>query len=218
MDPFHERLARVALRAAGQYGFALAGGYAIQAHGFLDRLSADVDLFAPSSVEADFTTAVDAVIQEFGRDGLSVDVEIRNASFARLSVASGSDQSKVEMGVDWREHSPVQLAIGPVLDADDAVANKVCALFGRAEVRDYIDVDAVLASGRYTKDDLLALAASHDAGFDRLWFAEALAAVDRLPVRLFEPYGVTPDLASALKRRMSQWAREIRSANHADGN
>ena len=53
MDPFHERLARVGLRAAGQYGFALAGGYAIQAHGFLDRLSADVDLFAPSSVEAD---------------------------------------------------------------------------------------------------------------------------------------------------------------------
>jgi Nucleotidyl transferase AbiEii toxin, Type IV TA system len=156
MDPFHERLARVALRAAGQYGFALAGGYAIQAHGFLDRLSADVDLFAPASVDSEFPTAVDAVIQEFDKDGLAVDVEIRNTSFARLSVASGSTRSKVEMGVDWRKNSPVQLAIGPVLDADDAVANKVCALFGRAEVRDYIDVDAILASGRYTKDELLA--------------------------------------------------------------
>jgi hypothetical protein len=90
MDPFHERLARVALRAAGQYGFALAGRYAIQAHGFLDRLSADVDLFAPSSVEADFTTAVDAVIQEFGRDGLAVDVEIRNASFVGQGESAGS--------------------------------------------------------------------------------------------------------------------------------
>jgi hypothetical protein len=218
MDPFHERLARVALRAAGKYGFALAGGYAIQAHGFLDRLSADVDLFAPSSVEADFSVAVDAVIREFGRDGLGVDVEIRDASFARLSVASDNDRSKVEMGVDWREHSPVQLAIGPVLDADDAVANKVCALFGRAEVRDYVDVDAILSSGRYTKDDLLALASSHDAGFDPLWFAEALAAVDRLPVRLFQPYGLTPELASALKHRMGQWAREIRSADHPNGN
>jgi hypothetical protein len=213
MDPFHERLARVALRAAGQYGFALAGGYAIQAHGFLERLSADVDLFAPKSVEADFPTAVDAVIQGFERDGLAVRVETRDGSFARLSVASDSNRSKVEMGVDWRKHSPVQLAIGPVLDADDAVANKVCALFGRAEVRDYIDVDAVLASGKYTKDDLLALAASHDAGFDPLWFAEALAAVDRLPDRLFEPYGVTPVLVSALKERMSQWAAEIRSTN-----
>ena len=52
----------------------------------------------------------------------------------------------------------------------------------------------------------------------RLWFAEALAAVDRLPVRLFQPYGVTPELAYALKRRMSQWAREIRSANDPDDN
>ena len=123
--------------------------------------------------EASFLpVAVDAVIQEFGRDGLVVDVEIRDASFARLSVASDSELSKVEMGVDWRQHSPVQLAIGPVLDADDAVANKVCALFGRAEVRDYVDVDAILASGRYTKDDLLALAGCPRRG---------------LPVRLFQP-------------------------------
>jgi hypothetical protein len=37
MDPFHERLARVALEVTASYGFALAGGYAVQAHGFLDR-------------------------------------------------------------------------------------------------------------------------------------------------------------------------------------
>jgi hypothetical protein len=54
------------------------------------------------------------------------------------------------------------MAIGPVLHPDDAVANKVCALFGRAEVRDYVDVDAVVASGRYAKEELLDLAADHD--------------------------------------------------------
>ena len=58
MDPFHERLARVALDAAGSYGFALAGGYAVQAHGFLDRMSADVDLFAEASGEFDSPEAV----------------------------------------------------------------------------------------------------------------------------------------------------------------
>lgn len=46
MDPFHEKLARVALDAAGSFGFALAGGYAVQVHGFLNRPSSDVDLFA----------------------------------------------------------------------------------------------------------------------------------------------------------------------------
>ena len=53
----------------------------------------------------------------------------------------------------------------------DAVANKVCALFGRAEVRDYVDVAAILASGRYSKEDLVRLAEEHDPGFDPSWFA-----------------------------------------------
>jgi hypothetical protein len=37
MDSLHERLARLALAAASGYGFCLAAGYAVQAHGFLDR-------------------------------------------------------------------------------------------------------------------------------------------------------------------------------------
>jgi hypothetical protein len=54
MDPFHERLARVALAAAEPYGFALAGGYAVQAHGFLVRPSADADIFTTARAEKDF--------------------------------------------------------------------------------------------------------------------------------------------------------------------
>ncbi|MEV6689872.1 hypothetical protein AB0M35_00140 [Micromonospora sp. NPDC051196] len=45
MDPFHERLARTGLAAATRFGFALAGGYAVQAAGLLERPSEDVDLF-----------------------------------------------------------------------------------------------------------------------------------------------------------------------------
>lgn len=88
MDPFHERLARVALDAAGSYGFALAGGYAVQAHGFLNRMSADVDLFAEASGEFDFAEAVGAVIKAYQRDGLEVQTELLSASFARLGVRS----------------------------------------------------------------------------------------------------------------------------------
>jgi hypothetical protein len=52
------------------------------------------------------------------------------ATFARLTVtAPDGTEDKVELSADWRAHEPVQLDIGPVLHADDAVANKVCALF-----------------------------------------------------------------------------------------
>lgn len=212
MDPFHERLARVALGAAASFGFALAGGYAVQAHGFLNRLSSDIDLFAEASTESDFAQAVDTVIAAYQREGLRVETELRSASFARLAVSSAAESAKVELGLDWRKNEPIRLAVGAVLHADDAVANKVCALFGRAEVRDYIDVDAIVASGRYTEDELLDLAADHDPGFDQSRFAEALAAIDRLPDSLFQPYGMSPGDTSALRERMRAWARRISTA------
>jgi hypothetical protein len=212
MDPFHERLARVALDAAGSFGFALAGGYAIQAHGFLNRMSADVDLFAEASAESDITQAVDVVITAYLREGLQVETELQNASFARLDVRSAAESAKVELGLDWRKNDPVRLAVGPVLHADDAVANKICALFGRAEVRDYVDVDAILTSGRYAENELLDLAVDHDPGFDQSRFAEALAAIDRLPDSLFQPYGMSPKETAALRERMRAWARRISTA------
>ena len=45
MDEFQDRLVRVGLGVLGDYGFALAGGYALQAHQLVDRLSEDVDMF-----------------------------------------------------------------------------------------------------------------------------------------------------------------------------
>jgi hypothetical protein len=36
---------RIRLGSLGEYGFALAGGYALQAHGLVQRISEDVDLF-----------------------------------------------------------------------------------------------------------------------------------------------------------------------------
>ncbi|WP_030436704.1 hypothetical protein [Actinoplanes subtropicus] len=45
MEPRHAEIARVALQAAGVYGFALAGGYAVSAHGIRRITDADFDLY-----------------------------------------------------------------------------------------------------------------------------------------------------------------------------
>ena len=213
MDSLHERLARLALSAAGDYGFCLAGGYAVQAHGFLDRPSEDVDLFTTSAAEEQFPEALTTVIAAYKGDGLDVSTTAEGPGFARLQVTDPTTRAtaKVELGIDWRAHQPVTLAIGPVLHPDDAVANKVCALFSRAQARDYIDVDAVLQSGRYTSDELLALGQSHDPGFDEAVFVIALRAIRRLPAAEFTPYGLTVGDVSALTARMTQWADTIES-------
>ncbi|BFU46880.1 hypothetical protein [Krasilnikovia sp. MM14-A1004] len=174
MDPRHEKIAHIALSAAGTYGFALAGGYAVSAHGM-----------------------------------------IRNETFARLLLAQDSlpdqEPDKLELCADWRAHPPVQLSIGPVLHPDDAVANKMGALFGRAEARDFLDVDAAITSGRFSRERLLELAAATDGGFDRTVFANALASLRGITDADFDMYGVTADELAAMRARFSDWCDDLRT-------
>jgi hypothetical protein len=75
------------VRVAGRYGFALAGGYAVQAHGILERPSEDVDLFTAWERRGDFAAAVEAVIDGYRSDGYTVEVIQQFETFARLAVA-----------------------------------------------------------------------------------------------------------------------------------
>jgi hypothetical protein len=210
MDPFHARLIRVGLAAAEGYGFCLAGGYAVQAHGFVIRRSDDVDLFTTTAAEHDFPAAVEAVVSAMFADGLEVTIEQNAPTFARLIVADSKakEAARLELGVDWRANSPVRLEVGPVLHPDDAVANKVCALYGRGEVRDY--VDAILRSDRYRMEEILRLAADHDPGFDDAMFAAALAAINRFADTAFEPYGLDPAEVEALRARITGWSAQLK--------
>lgn len=138
MELVHLRLAEIGLRVAARYGFALAGGYAVQAHGILDRPSEDVDLFTAWERRDDFTAAVDAVVDAYREAGYMVEVTQRFETFARLGVTDPGvpDRSyKVELAANWRALPPVMMDIGPVLHVDDVVAGKMSALFTRAEPR-----------------------------------------------------------------------------------
>ncbi|OZV77900.1 hypothetical protein CA850_21130 [Micromonospora echinospora] len=209
MDPFHERLARTGLGAAHRYGFALAGGYAVQAAGLLERPSEDVDLFTAWDRREEFPDAVTAVVHAYRDDGLRVDIERQYDTFARLAVTDGLRVSKVELGVDWRAKEPILMAIGPVLHPDDAVANKMSALYGRAFARNFVDIDATLRSGRYTREVLLSLVQRADRRFDRRVFADALGQADVLDPDDFAQYGVTDQALDDLHRRFAAWRREL---------
>ena len=142
-------------------------------------------------------------------DGLTVDVERQYDTFARLAVTDGGRASKVELGVDWRANEPILMAVGPVLHPDDAVANKMSALYGRAFARDFIDIDAALQSGQYTHETVLNLAQRADRGFDRRIFADALGQAAVLDPDDFAQYGVTDQALDDLRSRFTAWRREL---------
>lgn len=182
MDPSHLRLAEIGLRVAARYGFALAGGYAVQAHGILERPSEDVDLFTDWERRGDFAAAVEAVVDGYRAAGYAVEVTQQFDTFARLAAtdpATPDRPYKVELAANWRSLPPVMMDIGPVLHVNDVVAGKMSALFTRAEPRDFLDVDAALLTGRYTREGLIELAEQADAGFDRRVFADLVSMLRR---------------------------------------
>jgi hypothetical protein len=214
MEPRHEQIAKIALVAGARYGLALAGGYAVSAHGMGNRPSGDVDLFTSWQHRGEFSEMADAVISALESAGYKVSVIMRAETFTRLILTGpeGGAEEKVELAVDWRAHDPVQLAVGPVLHSDDAVANKVCALFGRALPRDFLDVDAAVMSGRYTRVQLLRLAAEADHGFDRLLFADALGALTQITDAAFAEYRADPGMVAEMRHRFAQWRHELLAA------
>lgn len=99
----------------------------------------------------------------------------------------------MDLAGDYRKEEPVRLSVGPVLAETDAVATKVAAVFSRGCARDYLDLAGILESGRFSRDALIDLATSVDAGFSRAWLAAALGAVDRFEDDQFLRYGISAE-------------------------
>lgn len=78
IDPFHEKVARIALGVAEQHGFALGGGLALVAHGVVDRPTEDVDLF--SDRDGSVPAATELVRAALEQAGIDVEVDRRQRS------------------------------------------------------------------------------------------------------------------------------------------
>ncbi|WP_230422162.1 nucleotidyl transferase AbiEii/AbiGii toxin family protein [Catenulispora pinistramenti] len=160
--------------------------------------------------------ATDAVVAAYVADGLTADVEQCTEYYVRLQVADSNtgDESKVELVLDIRLNPVVRLAVGTVLVAvlhpDDIAGGKIGALFDRAECRDFIDVAALLRSGRYSRERLLEMAAERDAGFDPEYFADMLRTVHRFDDEEFARYGVAPGQAAEIKKLADEWRSALR--------
>lgn len=102
MEPRHERIARIALAAGARYGLALAGGYAVSAHGMGNRPSGDVDLFTSWQHRGEFPELRAAVITALEGAGYKVSVIMSAETFTRLTLAGpgGGAEEKVELAVD----------------------------------------------------------------------------------------------------------------------
>ena len=136
----------------------------------------------------------------------------RGEGFAQLEVEGpAGDITPIDLGIDYRNDPPAQLEIGPVLSLEDAVANKVAALFSRSLVRDFLDVDSIRRSGAFTDEELIELGGRVDAGFDEGVFVHCLRSVARFEPGDVAPYGLDDRELDDVKRRTMKWATTLES-------
>jgi len=204
-------ITRLALRSLDGTSFALAGSGAIREHGLVDRPTEDVDLFTSDVDLPRFSAAVDAVVICLSKAGHEVAELRRVDQFARLEVTTpDGHQIGIDMGVDWRKAEPAVLAIGPVLSLEDAVGNKLSALYSRAYPRDFLDVDSIRASGKFTDADLIRAAIERDPGFEVPMFVTQLQLVHRVLPEQVSQYNVDADQLNGIKNRFDVWASTLR--------
>jgi hypothetical protein len=123
-----------------------------------------------------------------------------------IVTAPGGEQMTLQMAYFDRGHQPVVMDIGPVLDLEDVVGGKVCALASRAYERDYVDTAAALERG-YTVEQVIGFARALDPGLTGEDFADAGRRLDNIDDEAFARYGLSPQDVTQLRDRFAGWPR-----------
>ena len=148
--------------------FALAGGAAIISQGLVERRTNDLDFFGSS--EESLSQIFPEVVSSLRREGFEVEIRRSTPQFARIVVRESDSETEVDFGLDGRLFPLEQGEFSPVLTSKELAVDKVLAIFGRAEARDFV---ALYALEQFFKlEDLFVLAAEKDRGFDLGVFAD----------------------------------------------
>jgi hypothetical protein len=119
----------------------LAGGAAMHFAPNSTRYSDDLDFFHDSEVRVASAFAADRAT--LGHAGYLVEVELSLPGFVRAVVRRGDERTRVDWAHDsaWRFMPLVRDALGGLLlHPVDLAINKVLALGGRDEARDFVDI------------------------------------------------------------------------------
>ncbi|OJV25166.1 MAG: hypothetical protein BGO26_05315 [Actinobacteria bacterium 69-20] len=213
MDIAQSRVASIALAAVEGDGFVLAGGYAIAVHGIGDRPSDDIDLFTNLIDPGHFAAATHKVTDALSAAGWVVEVARAAETFARLTASRDAETVTLDLGVDYRRFPPAVMTLGPVLSLEDAAGSKMSALYGRGEVRDYIDVYAVAQSGAFSPQQILALGDDREATpMDRAILSQRLLDATHLSDTAFAEYGVDAEKAAVIRSFIASWGHALVSS------
>ncbi|MBL8207331.1 MAG: nucleotidyl transferase AbiEii/AbiGii toxin family protein [Blastocatellia bacterium] len=141
-----------------EHRFFLTGGAALVGFHLGHRDTHDLDLFTLVDVIAEGFAVVNEVAQQLGATVESVQT---SPDFRRLLLRRGAEAIVIDLVRERVAQAvPEKLVIGGIRvdPPEEILANKLCALLSRSEVRDLVDVRALESTGHRVED---ALPAAH---------------------------------------------------------
>ncbi len=190
---FHSDLLKAVGRSPLKELFYLSGGTALAEFYLGHRYSEDLDFF--TSIEMHLPKLPE-ILTEISKS-VFAEIEIQRSfeHFAKAFFTRDNDT----IATDWVCDTPFRL--GKTLfdeelgihydDIDDIGANKISALFDRADIKDFVDLFFLDKEG-YSFGNLFEKANEKHVGLDRLWMVYALEQInhkEKLP-RMIKPVSI----------------------------
>jgi predicted nucleotidyltransferase component of viral defense system len=134
----HRALVEAVLPVCSRYGLAVAGGYAVKAHGLVERPSEDIDFATGAAAPVgEIVAELAAAYRVAGFTVQVLDAEGRKGHLLVTFPLGGT--YRVDVLKEPLNHPVVWMEFGPVIALADAVALKMGALHDRALPRDVLD-------------------------------------------------------------------------------
>lgn len=165
--------------------FYLTGGTALAGFYLHHRYSDDLDFFT-HSVDIE---SIDKVVVDCWTAGhLSVVKERSSPTYRRYRL-DGELQIDIVRDVDMRVNAPQWHGTCLVDDPKNIAVNKITAIYGRLDAKDYVDLRLLLTRFDYDFFELFRLAQQKDGGLELFQWAKIVADVDTFTVlpRLIDP-------------------------------
>lgn len=192
--------------------FYLTGGTALSAFFLKHRKSNDLDFF--TNVEeliSPFSQKLEASLK---KEGFNVERLRGFHSFVELSVSSEVELTIIHFAIDspFRFEKPSDLKDFPGLKIDsliDIATNKLLSIFGRAALRDFIDI-YFLVKEKFDRNELIEKAAKKDPGFDLYWLGVAMEKINDFSDESPDMHLLTrPCTMNELTSFFSTWRKNI---------
>lgn len=213
LTPLHERLLADILDLGSPYPLVLTGGYAVQAHGLVERFSRDLDVATENPAPMDeIVASLTTGLATRGWQTNHVQTDPLSGRFLVTDPDTG-EECEVDVLKEAFWAPPAQTPYGPVLSLDDVIGTKVRALADRGTVRDLIDVQA--ASRHRSTADLESLGRrrAHDE-FSLEDLRDRLTGADWYEDEDYAAYGLTSRQIEELKAWALDWAEDLGARIH----